>query len=260
MKIIDLSPEFEKTYCMCLEEWSEEMVEAGDHKSLWYQKKKNNGLRVKLAQNDNDDIVGMIHYIPAEFGHITGDGLYFILCIWVHGYKEGVGNHQKKGIGTALLQAAEDDVRSLGAKGIAAWGITLPFFLRAAWFKKHGYQKADKSDIALLLWKQFDPEAKPPKWIAQNKKPTPAPGVVTISAFKHGWCPAQNLTFERAKRAADEFNSSVVFTEYNTDDDDVFQEWGISDALYIDGKKVNTGPSPKYDKIRKQIAQRVKRL
>ncbi len=52
--------------------------------------------------------------------------LYFILCIWVHGHKQGPGNLQKRGMGKALLQAAEDDARDLGAKGIAAWGLWLP--------------------------------------------------------------------------------------------------------------------------------------
>ena len=61
-----------------------------------------------------------------EHSIIEGKDLYFIYCIWVHGYKKGVGNHQKKGIGKALLQAAEEDAESKGAKGIAAWGLSMP--------------------------------------------------------------------------------------------------------------------------------------
>lgn len=36
--------------------------------------------------------------------------------------------------------------------------------------------------------------------------------------------------------------------------------WGIHDGLFIDGKKVNTGPPPSYDKVRRKIGKRVKRL
>jgi GNAT superfamily N-acetyltransferase len=56
----------------------------------------------------------------------------------VHGYKKGIGNYQKKGIGKALLQAAETDAKSLGLKGIAAWGITWPFWSLTMSFHQNG--------------------------------------------------------------------------------------------------------------------------
>jgi hypothetical protein len=40
----------------------------------------------------------------------------------------------------------------------------------------------------------------------------------------------------------------------------VFLEWGRSDGLFIDGKEVRTGPPPSYEKIRKLIAKRVRKL
>jgi hypothetical protein len=51
MKIVDLTPEHEHLYFCCLEDWSDEIKEAGDHKACWYCKMKDNGLRVKLAKN-----------------------------------------------------------------------------------------------------------------------------------------------------------------------------------------------------------------
>ena len=38
MKVIDLPVEQEKLYCTCLEEWSDEMREAGNHKEQWLQR------------------------------------------------------------------------------------------------------------------------------------------------------------------------------------------------------------------------------
>ncbi|MFH1296170.1 MAG: hypothetical protein ABIJ04_02715 [Bacteroidota bacterium] len=61
MRIIDLSPEHEPLYFCCLEDWSEEMKEAGDHKEKWFQKMKDNGLRVKLAVDVHGVVGGMIH-------------------------------------------------------------------------------------------------------------------------------------------------------------------------------------------------------
>jgi hypothetical protein len=98
MQIMDFSKKYAQNYFMCLEEWSEEMKEAGNHKELWFNKMKEKGIRVKLAVED-DKSCGMIQYMPIEQSFAEGKELYFINCIWVHGYKEGVGNYQKKVIG-----------------------------------------------------------------------------------------------------------------------------------------------------------------
>ena len=90
--------------------------------------------------------------------------------------------------------------------------------------------------------------------------PGKIPGKVTVSAFLNGWCPAQNLSFERARRAAEEFGDKVLFQPYYTLEPAVFDEWGISDGLYIDGREVRTGPPPSYEKIKGLIEKRVRKL
>ena len=260
MEVIDLTPDYHELYFQCLEDWSREIKEAGDHKACWYYQFQDKGLQVKLALDDHGTVGGMIQYLPIEYSFAEGKDLYFILCIWVHGHKEGRGNFQKKGMGQALLQAAEMEVKELGAKGIAAWGMWIPVWMKASWFKKQGYQKVDRNSLSVLLWKQFTDDAIPPKWIRREKRPTMVPGQVTVTAFKNGWCSAQNMIFERAKRASAEFGDRVVFQEVDTSDRKVFLEWGIADALYINGKEVRTGPPPSYERIRNLIAKQVKRL
>ncbi len=221
---------------------------------------KDKGLRVKLALDDEGNVGGMIQYVPIEHSLVEGKDLYFINCIWVHGHKQGRGNFQKRGMGKALLQAAEDDAKALGAKGIAAWGISLPFWMKASWFRKHGYKKTDKNGMAVLLWKPFTEDAILPKWIKQKKQPEKIPGKVTITAFCNGWCSAQNMVFERARRAAAEFGDKVVFHEIDTFDREVFLEWGRADDLFIDDKQVRTGPPPAYEKIKNCEKSQIKFL
>ena len=168
MRVIDLSQEHEKLYCLCLEDWSDDMKEAGNHKEVWYSKMRDKGLRVKLALDDGGQVGGMIQYVPIEQSPANGEGLYFINCIWVHGHKQGRGNFQKRGMGKALLEAAEEDAKALGAKGMAAWGVLLPFWMKARWFKKRGYTKADRQGIRVLMWKSFAENALPPKWIKEG--------------------------------------------------------------------------------------------
>ena len=259
MDISDLNEKCLPTYLVCLEDWSDEMKEAGDHKRQWYNEMKNRGLGVKLAL-ENDQVVGMIQYVPIEYSFAEGQNLYLITCIWVHGYKEGIGNFQKRGIGRALLQAAEDDVKSKGVNGIVAWGLSLPFWMRAKWFKKQGYTKVDKQGMQILLWKPFTENAIPPTWFKQKKKPKLVIGKVKVTVFINGWCPAQNIVFERVKRAVKEFGDKVEFEEINTFSRETFLEWGISDGLFIDYKEVRTGPPPSYEKIKKLITKRVKKL
>jgi GNAT superfamily N-acetyltransferase len=260
MQISDLTPEHEQLYFHCLEDWSAQMKEAEDHKERWHRIAREQGLRVKLARDEQGTIGGMIQYLPVEHGSVEGRDLNLVLCIWVHGHAQGRGNFQKKGMGKALLAAAEEDTRAQGKKGLVVWGLSLPVFMKASWFKRRGYRPVDRIGIQVLLWKPFSPEAEPPRWVRQKKKPPLTPGKVTVSAFLNGWCPAQNITFERARRAAAELGEKVLFQVYRTQDPAVFAEWGISDGLYIDGRSVRTGPPPSFETIRRLIARRVRSL
>ena len=138
----------------------------------------------------------------------------------------------------------------------------MPFWMKASWFKKQGYTKVDKLGIfdPVLLWKPFAKDAVPPKWIKRKKKPEKIAGKVTVTSFINGWCPAQNIVFERAKRAASEFGDEVIFREINTYNRETLLEWGITDALFIDNKELRTGPPPSFKKIKDKITRQVKQL
>ena len=260
IKIIDLDDENRHLYFICLEDWSDEMKEAGNHKECWYNRMKDKNLGVKIAVDERGEIGGMIQYLPIEHSFVEGNDLYFIPCIWVHGHKQGRGSFVGKGMGKALLKAAEEDIQSRGARGIVAWGVSLPFWMKASWYKKQGYKKVDKQGIRVLVWKPLTADAVPPRWVKQQKKPEPIPGKVLVTAFLNGWCPAMNILHERAKRAAAEFGEPVVFQSIATYDREVFKEWGISDNVFIDDKAISFGPPTSYEKIKKRIAKKVKKL
>ena len=261
MEIIDLPEDKKDLFCLCLEDWSAEAKESGPKRRRWLDRGQKRGLRAKLALDEQGIEGGMIQYGPIEHSHVDGSGLYFVYCIHVHGYQQGRGNFQGHGMGKALLAAAEQDARQLGARGMAAWGVWLPFWMKASWFKKHGYRKADRQGISALLWKPFTADAQPPRWFPKlHKQPEPISGKVNVTAFVNGWCLAQNLVYERAKRAAAEFGAKVVFREIDTSARRAVAEWGVADAVFVDGKNLQKGPPPSYAKIRKAIAKRVVRL
>jgi len=257
MKIVDINPETENHYLCCLEEWSDDMKEAGDQKQKWYNKMKEKGLKIKYALDENNVIGGMIQYIPIELSMFEGKDLYVILCIWVHGHKQGRGDFRKRGMGKALLMAAEEDARQLGTNGLVTWGLMIPVFMRASWFKKQGYRVADKSGIMRLMWKPFNENAVTPHFRNPVKKPGKGNDKVNLTLFRNGWCQSMNITCERAKRAALDFPGKIEINEFDTTDRNILNEWGISDSVYIDGKEIPTGPPISYEKIRRRIEKRV---
>lgn len=261
MRVVNLAPEHESLFFRCLEDWNPETEPAAPHRACWYAAFKPRGLRVKLALDDSGEPGGMIEYLPIEHAPVVGRDLYFIHCIWVHGHPQGRGDFRGHGMGTALLEAAEADARALGAKGMAAWGLVLPFWMRAGWFKKHGYRSADRDGLAGLVWKPFVAEAEAPRWLhAKRKLPALIEGKVVVTACSSGWCMGQAMALERAKSVAAEFGDDVVFRLVDTKDRSALQEWGDPEALFVDDKAVVTGPPPSREKLHRIIGRRVRRL
>jgi len=262
MKIVDLSPEYESLYQVCLEDWSDDMREAGGHKARWVEAMKPNGLRVKIALDDDGKAVGFIEYLPMEYSIAEGGDGYFINCIWVHGHKQGVGDMRKRGYGSALLAAAEEDAKARGAKGMAAYGLAIPVWIPASFFRARGYRAVDKDGIARLMFKPFAPDAGAPKLIKPRKKPKAGqnPGRVTVTFLLDGYCPGRNIAYERTKRAVAEFGDQAALETVDVLDRQMYLQWGMRNELFIEDKHIGFGPPPSYEKIKRLIEKRVRRL
>jgi GNAT superfamily N-acetyltransferase len=262
IRVVDLTPEHEPLYFVCLEDWpGSDVADAGDWKARWTEWAKPRGLRVKLALTADGTVGGMIQVLPIEHAPAVGRDLDFILCTWVHGHPQGRGDLRGRGLGSALLAAAEADSRERGRKGIAAWGLAVPVWMRASWYRRHGFVRADRSGLQSLVWKPFAPDAVAPRWLhAPGKRPEAADGRVVVAGCMNGWCPAQNLAWERACRAAKRFGDKVELRRIDTRERAAFEEWGQSDALWVDGRQVRTGPPPSEAKLAKLIRRRVERL
>jgi GNAT superfamily N-acetyltransferase len=261
VKIIDAGVEHRDLCACCLCEWATDFKLGAERRAQWIERFSARGLRIKLALNQAGVVGGMIQYLPIEESMAEGTGLYFVPCIWVHGHKQGRGDQRGHGLGTALLEAAEADARALGAKGMAAWGLWLPVWMKAGWWRKHGYRKADRQGMMVLLWKPFCAAAQPPRWLtAQKPVPPGEPARVTVTVFSNSWCLAGNQTCEDARRAAAELGERVVFREIDTSEHAAFAEWGRSGEVFIDDKSVTKGAPVGYQKLHKLIEKRIRRL
>jgi hypothetical protein len=83
---------------------------------------------------------------------------------------------------------------------------------------------------------------------------------VTVTAFTNGWCPASNIVYERARRAAEAMGERVTFVSIDLRDKADLVHHGHTDEVFIDGKPIQTGPPPSYEKITKKIERRLHRL
>lgn len=261
IQVVDLSPQRESVYLHCLEErCGADQAAAGDLKARWYARMREQGLRVKLALDDDGRVSGMIQSVPIERAPAIGRELEFILCIWVHAALDARGDLQGRGTGTALVEAAEEDARGRGVKGMAAWGLALPLWMRASWFRRHGYRRADRRGMLSLVWKPFVEGAITPRWLPRGSvHPSPAADKVVVTGCLNGWCPAQNLAFERARRAAARFGDRVEWRTVDTTDRATMLAWGECDAIFVDGRRVGHGPPPTEDALARAIGRRLRR-
>ncbi len=183
----------------------------------------------------------MIQYVPIERAPALGRWLEFVLCSGVPGHARGRGDFR--------------------GKGMAAWGLALPFWMRASWFRRHGYRRADRRGLSVLVWKPFAEDAEAPRWLPETgRRPEPLAGKVCVTGCVNGWCPAQNLAFERARRAAAPHGSLVECRVVDTSDRETMLAWGESDALFVDGHRIRTGPPPSQAKLDALLARQVRRL
>ena len=259
MEIVDLSPDREDVFLCCLKPEDQVFAEGVPRKREWLRRNRDRGVAVKLAIDDDGTVAGMIQYVPRPLApFVSGDdGIWVVHCIWVHIYTDGIGDRGGKGMGQALLRAAEEDMRTRGARGVAAWGITVPEWMNVPWFERHGYHLVDTQGWLGLVFKAFDPDVDDPRWIRERKRPEPIPGKVRVSSFSIGWCTSGNLNHERARRASEELGDAVFFEEFDTSDPGVVQEWGITTGIYVDGEEYPVDGSETYEKIRDFIAARM---
>jgi len=260
MYIIDLNREYEDLYLVCLMEWHKPVVEVKEIKRNWYNKMKDRGLRVKIAFTDENIPGGMIEYMPVEYFPVKGSDIYVISCICIHGYEgKGRGNLRGKGLGKALLKAAEEDVKAMGKKGLAAWGLSGEDCMDLPWFEKQGYVKADEHGGRYLVWKSFSEDASLPKWIEGEFKQEQVEGKVKVTSFFSGECSSQNGAHYRAKKAASDYGDRVIFEEIDLSYEENRKKYGFGGGIYINGEDIFdiSVPPPSYDAIRKKIEEKL---
>ncbi|MFW9917935.1 MAG: GNAT family N-acetyltransferase [Candidatus Thorarchaeota archaeon] len=245
---------------------SDESDMAAEVRSAWYSKMRSKGFKTKVAFVDEKP-AGFLHMIPIEDSHWgpIGKDLMVLLCQYV---PEGMN---RKGIGRALLQAAEEETKKERKKAlvVTAYYYEDFWFMPALFYEKHGFTPIARQKVTTegekefldeeaLLWKVFDESAESPRFRKPNYRFQPVKGKVVVDLFSDPFC--KPIEAQRVRDVAAEFGDTVILNEYSADSREIFEKYQIFRAIFINGQEIGWGYNAPREGIRKAIQEALDHL
>lgn len=226
----------------------------------WFREMRGKGLRVKVALLDGEQ-AGFLYVMPIEISPWgpLGMDLLVIPCLCVKDDARG------KGAGRLLIDAAVEETQRQAKKGLVTIAYGGDFwFMPASFFEEIGFERLKRRDVTkvgekeylsgeTILWKVIDPTAEIPEFLSRNYRFEPVKGKVVIDLFWSPFCSTINVEAQRVREVAREFGDSVELREYRTDDRQVFHEYQIHRAIFINGREIGWGYEAPREGIREAI-------
>ena len=252
IEIRDISPDDEYYVGSCTHENESAETDASCERRLaWLKGNHENGVRAKTALLDGAH-VGFIYVVPVEicpWGPIGRD-LMVVPCLVAQEKAKG------RGVGKALLAAAEEEARRQGKKGLVIQAYDDDFwFMPAAYFVKRGFVEVERAGDYALLWKPFDEAAEPPRQLKPNYKFEPISGKVVVDLFYNTFCLTSNTEAQRVRELAAEFGDTVVLNEYPADDRETLLKYQMPRGIYVNGRWIFWGHEAPKEGIRDAITK-----
>jgi GNAT superfamily N-acetyltransferase len=139
-------------------------------KLAWFKQKINEGLRIIIAQDENEKQLGFIEYLPSEIAWrpIHAINYLFIQCIALFA-KDARG----KGLASELIKFCESDAKAQNKVGICAMASKGPWMANQSVYQKNGMKVCAESGRFELLHKSFNEKVQTPRfndWQSQLSK------------------------------------------------------------------------------------------
>lgn len=245
---MDRETEYYVSTCTHVDE-SDETNAAATGRLSFLREMYDEGVRAKVALEDGNPL-GFLFVMPIElcpWGPL-GTELAVVPCLFV------VPDETGKGAGAALLEAAEEEARRQGRKGVVLQAYYWDFwFMPASYFERHGYREAARKGDYGILWKAFDSSAEAPTFLKPCYEFRPVAGKVVVDLFWNAFCLTSGVEAARVRDVASEFGDAVVLNEYKAEDRETFLRYQISRAIYVNGKEIGWGYDAPKEGIREAI-------
>jgi GNAT superfamily N-acetyltransferase len=247
----DMTREDEYFVSTCTHENESDEIDASARRRLaWLRSQEPAGLRVKVALLDGAR-VGFLYAMPVELSPWgpLGEGLMVFPCLFV------TPAAQHKGAGRALVEAAEEEARRRGLKGLATFGYYWEdfWFMPAPFFTGLGFREVERIGDYALQWKPFDESAEPPRMLRRDYIFEPVPGRVVVDLFWNTFCSTSDEEAARVIEVAAEFGDSVVLREHCADDRETLLKYQIPRAIFVNGEEIGWGYEAPREGIRDAI-------
>lgn len=164
IQIIDVTPDNLKEHGMFCNK--NPKSEGYKQKVEWYSKTYNQGVMMKIAQNEKGKKIGFIEYVPAEFAWrpVAAPGFMFIHCMYIYSNKD-----KNLGYGSQMVKKCEEDAKKIGMKGVAVMTSKGAWITNKSLFLKNDYEVVDKNGRFELCIKKFDEKTPDPKLLKWQK-------------------------------------------------------------------------------------------
>lgn len=141
-----------------------------DNKHKWFEKRYEEGLRMKILKNVADKMIGYIEYVPAEFAWrpLEANDFMFIHCMYIYSKKD-----RNKGYGSMLIADCVSRAKEKGMAGVCVMTSKGPWIANDRIFGKNGFKEVDTMGRFELLCKKWDTTVPDPKlidWTAEQHK------------------------------------------------------------------------------------------
>ena len=179
-------------------------------KQEWFEKRYNEGLRIKILKNEDDKMIGFIEYVPAEnaWRPVEAEDFMFVHCMYVYSKKD-----RNKGYGSALVEACEKDALSRGMSGICVMASKGTWMASKDLFEKNGFEVVDTRGRFDLLSKKWDARKPDPKLRDWTDEQSKYKGWHLVYADQ---CPWHEKSVEALLNTAMDFNIDLNITKLET--------------------------------------------
>jgi GNAT superfamily N-acetyltransferase len=232
-----------------------ELAQAAETRLSWLRSRaRTEGLVTKVAVNDDGTPLGFLHAVPiaSPLSQMRGHGFMVIPCLSIN-YRLVYDQVHGTGVGRRLVHACEDTAKRGGFHGLAAYAFTNEFwFMPSAFFQHVGFTRvSDTSDIWVKTWDAVDPPTPQQRRYAY----TPVPGKVVLDYFWSPFCLTVCGEIRNIRAVVAEFGDAVVLREHRSDDPAIYEQHGLTRALYINGHPRNWGYAAPTDELRTIITK-----